>query len=171
MIRAITCLVALSTLSLAACDNRSSEKENDSQAITLNNGQEVAELSTEDDAVTIETAGPMAEISFDRSEHDFGDMVQGEKVKTSFRLTNTGEAPLIITDTKVTCGCTVPSWPKEPIPPGETAEIEVAFNSAGKRGRQNKTVTLLANVPGGKSQVHFSAMVNTVERPNGPVAN
>ena len=82
----------------------------------------------------------MKETSF-----DFGEMQQGESVTHDFVLKNTGEADLIISAAKGSCGCTVPQWPKAPISQGEEATIKVTFNSAGKSGKQNKTVTLVTN--------------------------
>ena len=82
----------------------------------------------------------MLETSF-----DFGEMQQGESVTHDFVLKNIGEGNLIISAAKGSCGCTVPEWPKEPIAQGEEATIKVTFNSAGKSGKQNKTVTLVTN--------------------------
>ena len=77
--------------------------------------------------------------------YNFGEMLQGESVTHDFILKNTGEADLIISAAKGSCGCTVPEWPKTPIAKGEEATIKVTFNSAGKSGKQNKTVTLVTN--------------------------
>jgi hypothetical protein len=83
-------------------------------------------------------------------------------VKTTFRLTNTGNSPLVITDAQTTCGCTVPTWPKDkPIQPGESAEIKVEFNTAGKGGgRQMKDVTLLTNTAVGREILKIKGIVN-----------
>lgn len=87
-----------------------------------------------------------AVITFDKKTHEFGDMMQGDKVEHTFYFTNTGNEPLIITNVQVQCGCTTPKgWPREPIPPGGKGELTVSFNSAGKMGRQNKTVTVVSN--------------------------
>jgi hypothetical protein len=82
---------------------------------------------------------------FEKSEHDFGKIKQGESADYSFKFTNTGKEPLIIENAQGSCGCTVPNYPKEPIAPGATGTIDVRFNSAGKSGMQQKTVTLTAN--------------------------
>ena len=76
---------------------------------------------------------------------DFGEMQQGESVTHDFVLKNIGDANLIISTAKGSCGCTVPEWPKEPIEKAEEVIIKVTFNSAGKSGKQNKTVTLVTN--------------------------
>lgn len=90
-------------------------------------------------------AGPVTTITFDELVHKFGKINQGEKVEHVFKFTNTGGEPLIITNAKGTCGCTVPAWPRELIAPGETGEIKVVFNSKGKRGQRNQKVTITAN--------------------------
>jgi hypothetical protein len=82
---------------------------------------------------------------FNEEKHDFGSIESGSSPKTAFTFTNTGKSPLIITNAKGSCGCTVPVWPKEPIAPGATGEIQVQFNSGTKKGNQTKTVTLTAN--------------------------
>ncbi len=86
-----------------------------------------------------------AVITFKEKSIDFGDLTQGEKVSHTFQLTNSGTTPLIISNVAATCGCTVPSWPKEPIAPGKTAEIQVSFNSTGKMGKQNSIVRIYSN--------------------------
>jgi hypothetical protein len=87
-----------------------------------------------------------AVITFEKKTHDFGDIFQGDKVEETFKFTNTGTEPLIITNVQVTCGCTTPKgWPRDPIMPGGKGELTVAFNSAGKSGRQNKVVTVVSN--------------------------
>lgn len=80
--------------------------------------------------------------------YDYGSVASGAKVTHQFRFTNTGDAPLILTRVKPSCGCTTPTYTKEEIGPGEDGFIDVAFNSAGKSGVQNKTVTVTGNFAG-----------------------
>ena len=84
-------------------------------------------------------------ITFKENSKDFGDITQGQQVAHTFVLTNTGKQPLIISNVAATCGCTVPSWPKEPVAPGKSAEIKVSFNSTGKVGKQNSVVRIYSN--------------------------
>lgn len=84
-------------------------------------------------------------ISFEKTEHDFGDIMEGEKVEYGFKFTNTGNKDLVITSHSTTCGCTVPQYPKGAIAPGEGGVIKVAFNSNGKAGRNNKIITISTN--------------------------
>lgn len=89
--------------------------------------------------------GPIPEFNFPEKFHDFGEINDGDQVEHVFAFTNTGEAPLLIESAKGSCGCTVPQWPKEPIPVGGSGEIVVRFDSKNKPGVQNKTVTITAN--------------------------
>lgn len=103
--------------------------------------------------------GPLPSIQFQQELHDFGTIKDGDVVEHIFTFTNTGEAPLIISDAKATCGCTVPEWPKQPIAVGESGEIKVRFNSKNKPGIQNKTVTLTANTWPTTQRVRIKANV------------
>ncbi len=89
--------------------------------------------------------GPTTSLTFAESEFNFGQIKAGEKVQHVYKFTNTGNEPLVISNAKGSCGCTVPSWPKEPIGVGEEGEILVEFDSKGKSGNQTKTVTITAN--------------------------
>lgn len=87
--------------------------------------------------------GPI--IAFSEKLYDFGVIAQGDVVEYTFKFENTGTTPLKILSARGSCGCTVPKYSKEPIAPGEKGEVFVRFNSAGKSGMQNKTVTLVTN--------------------------
>jgi hypothetical protein len=101
--------------------------------------------ATAENAEGVDPNAPLPEFTFEKEVHDFGTIVQGEKVAYSFKFKNTGKADLIITSAKGSCGCTVPEYPVEPIPPGGDGVIDVVFNSDGKSGQQNKKVTIVAN--------------------------
>lgn len=88
---------------------------------------------------------PKTTLEFKELEWDFGHIKQDEKHSHTFTFTNTGINPLIISQCKGSCGCTVPEWPRDPIAPGATGEIKVQFNSGKKKGKQNKTVTIQSN--------------------------
>ena len=89
--------------------------------------------------------GPLPSFKFEEELHDFGTLKDGDVVEHIFSFVNNGEAPLIISNAKGSCGCTVPEWPKEPIPVGGKGELKVKFNSKGKPGVQNKSVTIVSN--------------------------
>lgn len=88
---------------------------------------------------------PATTISFTEMEHHFGTIDEGDKVEHIFKFTNTGSEPLVLEKCKGSCGCTVPTCPKDPILPGGQGEIKVVFNSKGKRNHQEKRVTITAN--------------------------
>lgn len=87
----------------------------------------------------------LTEVEFVTYEHDFGTIVPGKPVRYAFRFVNRGENPLVIYEVKTSCGCTVPHWPREPIPPGGSGEIVVEFDGSG-RGRVQRDVHVFANV-------------------------
>lgn len=89
--------------------------------------------------------GKYPAMTFAKKEHNFGTINEGDKVETVFTFTNTGEADLIISNASGSCGCTVPEFPKEPIKPGKTGKLKVTFDSNGKPGKQQKSVTITAN--------------------------
>lgn len=103
--------------------------------------------------------GKYAGMAFTEKEFDFGEIKAGDKVSHVFKFKNNGEKDLIIQSATGSCGCTVPEYPKAPVKPGETAEMNVSFNSAGKHGTQSKTVTVVANVPGGKEVLTIKASI------------
>jgi hypothetical protein len=98
-------------------------------------------------------------ITFSETEHDFGQIEDGTPVETTFSYTNTGKAPLVITNIKSSCGCTVPeNWSKEPLAPGATAQFNVKFNGKGN-GNVSKTITVTSNTEAGKETVKIKAFV------------
>lgn len=98
-------------------------------------------------------------LSMSQEEFDFGTVNEGDVVKTSFVVTNTGKSDLVIMDARVTCGCTVPTWPKEAIAPGQSAEVQVEFNTTGRPNKQTKTVTLITNTEQGRELFKIKGMV------------
>lgn len=84
-------------------------------------------------------------MAFEKEEHDFGRLIQGEQVTYAFKFKNTGKTDLVISSARASCGCTVPSYPKTPVKPGEEGVISVQFNTEGRKGKQSKTITLMAN--------------------------
>ncbi len=98
-------------------------------------------------------------ITFSKSEHDFGVVDEGEIVETVFEFKNTGKTELIISNAKSTCGCTIPEWPKEPIPVGGSGEIAVKFNTTNKPNKQTKVITLTTNTAKGSESVIIKADV------------
>lgn len=86
-----------------------------------------------------------ARFDFELTEFAFGEVKEGTVVKHDFPFVNTGKTPLLINKARSTCGCTVPNYPQEPIAPGESGIVSVAFDTKNKYGRQRKPVTLIAN--------------------------
>ena len=111
---------------------------------------------TADEVIRPEDA---AKIQFEETSFDFGDLVDGDIAEHVFTFKNVGASPLIISHAKAGCGCTVPQWPRSPILPGESNEIKVVYNSKGKKGVQNKTVTVTANTVPNETTIEIKANV------------
>ncbi len=116
------------------------------------------------DAAAVKTANMVSTekepvISFDSPEFNFGKIKAGEKVENVFKFKNTGIAPLIITDVTVTCGCTAAEKPEAPIMPGEEGKIKIVFDSKGKSGTQNRTITVNTNA---KNKVNYLKLIGEV---------
>lgn len=99
-------------------------------------------------------------IEIENPDFDFGNITQGDKVEHIFKFKNTGKTDLIIIHAQASCGCTVPEWTKTPIESGESGEIKIIFNSTGKMGNQNKTVTLRTNTEVGSEIIKFKVNIN-----------
>lgn len=84
------------------------------------------------------------EISFEKTTHDYGTVPYKGDGKCEFKFTNTGKEPLILTNVRSSCGCTVPKWPREPILPGQSEVIQVEYKT-NRIGRINKTITVQSN--------------------------
>ncbi len=110
--------------------------------------------------------GPTTNMTFAEKSYDFGTIDEGEKVKHVFKFTNTGKEDLVISNARGSCGCTVPNWPKEPIAPGKTGEIEVQFDSKGKKGKRNQSVTITANTEPASTVINLTGEVTP--DPNAP---
>jgi hypothetical protein len=100
-----------------------------------------------------------AEFKFKDKTHRFGKVKEGEVIQTTFYFTNNGDAPLIINTYEVACECTNVVFPKEPILPGENAEIKVVFDTKGKIGYQDRSVFLISNSKNKRDKIRFTVIV------------
>lgn len=91
--------------------------------------------------------------------HEFGEVVEGKMASYEFQVTNTGNQPLIISNVQPSCGCTSPHWTKEPIMPGKTGIIKATYNSAGRPGVFNKSLTVVSNAANGSKVLHIKGNV------------
>ena len=148
MKKGLLLLAAVVAMAFTSCKDNAAEK------VKAENVEEAAERDAQ--------AVVYPEISFEETEHDFGTIDQGTAVEHTFKFTNTGDAPLVITNATSSCGCTVPTWTKEPIAPGETGEMLVKFNGSGQN-QVTKTVTVTANTEAGTEQLKIIAFVTPME--------
>src|SRR5580698_4700190 len=97
---------------------------------------------TKVNAQTAAPAGDGPKIVFVDQAHDFGKITEGTQAKYSFKFTNTGNQPLVISNVNTPCGCTTPTYTHDPVAPGKTGEIAVNYNSTGRGGEFNKVLTV-----------------------------
>lgn len=111
-------------------------------------------------AVSVESGDPssMAKFKWEKTTHNYGKIDQGKPVSHEFAFTNTGKIPLVISNVKGSCGCTVTSYTKEPIAPGKTGNVKATFNAAAM-GAFNKSVRVTANVEGGTETLFIKGEV------------
>ena len=147
-------LALFATLALSSC-----KKEVEVTIPETANEQPVTPTTLEETPKVVDLNAKYATMEFPNLEFDFGNITQEAPVHTVFKFTNTGEADLVISNAKGSCGCTVPEYPKEPIAPGATGEIKVSFNPKGRAGSQFKTVTLTTNTQKGTENLNIKANV------------
>jgi hypothetical protein len=173
----LLCVMMMASLALTSCQSDKASKVEEKAEATLGSATPAASpaATTEVAAKPAEAvpAGPTTTIKFDESSYDFGVITDGDKVRHTFKFTNTGKEPLIISNCKGSCGCTVPQCPKDPIAPGANGEITIEYNSRGKskggpaEGKPDqKFVNVTANTDPGSTRLTIKAMVKP--DPNAP---
>ena len=161
---------------MMSCRDRAAEKriaELESRLAQIEGNKSVAQSTpAATPAATTPDAkpeGPLPVINFETVDHDFGTITEGQKVTYTYKVKNTGEAPLLIQSAQPSCGCTVPTFSKDPIPVGGTGFVTAEFDSSGKPGINNKTITVTANTWPKVTTLRFKAMVTPKAEANGPV--
>lgn len=152
MKKVVVLFSALCMIALTSCKKDASSMVDDTK---------VAAATVRDQA-----ASNFPVIEFNKTEHDFGEIINGTPVETVFTYKNTGDSPLVITDVKSSCGCTIPKdWSREPLAPGAEDKFTVKFNGKGNN-KVTKAVTVTANTEKGREVVKITAFVKP--DPNAP---
>lgn len=156
------------TFTVACKDNKDAAREVPAAATTTPSSTQTP-AATPAETVPV---GPLTSISYPETEHDFGEIQEGEKIVHEFTFKNTGNEPLVISKAQGSCGCTVPDWPREPIPVGGEGTIKVQYDSRGKGktaaegGRaENKRVTITANTDPANTYLYIKGKVFKPDTP------
>ena len=161
---------------MQSCKNDSDVKESAKEKLHSTD-KKIAETSKNAKDVLnkkeAEPVGPLTTVKFDEKSYDFGKVMEGEIVEHDYHFTNTGDEPLILKKVKASCGCTVPTWPRKPIPPGGKGLIHAKFDTK-RRGRpggapQNKRITVTGNIEGGNVVLTLKGLVDRKEDPNAKI--
>lgn len=143
---------------LTACNNNEQNTETTGvdAPVLMEEGQPAGDhVQTEN----IENSENTAEITFESSVYEFGEVKEGEKVEYTFNFTNTGKSPLIISNVSASCGCTTPEYSKHPIAPNEEGSVKVVFDTQNQVGMQQKLITILSNAEPSRSIVQLKGQV------------
>ncbi|MFC4165224.1 DUF1573 domain-containing protein [Epilithonimonas zeae] len=161
----ILAVAALCTLAFS-CNKKEENKldhipgADSTQASTVVEAMSQESVNPEDAALVKEAQSkPLTTIAFSETDHNFGDIKKGEKVEHIYEVTNTGTNPLIISNVKPGCGCTVPDFTKEPILPGKKGKITLHFDSTNFDGAVNKVADAFVNVEKAPVRLTFSANI------------
>ncbi len=168
MKKIVLLFAAVAALSLTSCNETASAKIDEANLTAAADREAVREdfpIMTFDEANLTAAADREAVkqdfpiMTFEESEYDFGTVNEGTVVEKEYTFTNTGKSPLIIVDAKGSCGCTVPTWTKEPVAPGAEGTMLVKFNTSGKPDAQSKTVTIKTNTEAGQELIIIKGFV------------
>jgi hypothetical protein len=98
-------------------------------------------------------------ISFDTLDHDFGTILEGERVLCFFDYENSGDGPLVIQSVEASCGCTIVDWNRDPLAPGQGERLQVVFDATGRSGAQVKLITIKSNATNPRVRLTLRANV------------
>lgn len=160
-------MIVTASFLIGACGN-STKTNVDNAEMSTSNPEAITGEHIENSATADQPQAQPSEyaiMTFKTTEHDFGDIVENQNVETTFEFTNTGKVDLMISSCNAQCGCTVPDWPRQPIPPGGKGSIKVSFNSSGRSGVNNKVVTVYANIEQKQIELKFRANVRALPTP------
>jgi hypothetical protein len=140
------------TLVFTACEKTDETEETETTEVT-----EEGSENTDNPNATPDM--PVTTVTFEEETHNFGKIKDGDKVQHIFKFKNTGTEKLVVKNVKPSCGCTTPEWTKDPIEPGGEGFIQIEFDSSGKIGTQNKSVTVELNTAERVKTLTFSGEV------------
>jgi hypothetical protein len=152
-------ILALVIIIVAGCNNAEEPKEKNKDLLPTN----MVDNPRSAEGMDTAAFNALPVMDFRDTVHDFGIMQEGESSTYEFEFTNNGKSPLVISNALGSCGCTVPDYPRVPIQPGKNGVIKVMFNSAGKQGHQEKSVTVSTNSKRGTQLLYIRAEVKSKE--------
>ncbi len=159
MIKRCAFLFLVATFAFASCKQQDALTNGDSNEVLQGIAPTYAPNQNAIETSKSPANGKFPTMEFENAAHDFGVIGPEKKVSYTFNFKNTGAADLLISNAVGSCGCTVPEYPKEPVKPGESGKIQVSFNPSGKKGNQQKSITISANTQAGKEMLTIKASI------------
>lgn len=158
-------VILIFAFSIVSCDSKS---ESNSEGINNKQGNKTGiktrTVKNSKSADKKKKPYELPKMKFEETTLDFGKIIQGEKIAVDYNFVNNGKSELIITKVSTSCGCTVGNYPRHAIFPGKSGKIEVVFDSKGKKGFQNKTVTILANTEPNYTKLQIKGIIVVPEK-------
>lgn len=139
-------VMAVALFSACQEENGANTVESAPEVVEQPQAESAPQASDRESRVPPAPQGPTTTLRFEEEIADFGTIRDGEKVTHTFTFTNTGDQPLILSNVRGSCGCTVPSWDSDPIPPGETGSLTVEYDSRNKGSVDGKVDTKFVTV-------------------------
>lgn len=147
-------ILAFAMVSFLACQNKQkADYKEVSEAAVAEMAADSAKAKPSKDDPTFDFGGK------DKQIVELGSIMQGDSIEHTYEFTNIGKKPLKIDYCNASCGCTVPTWPKEPIAPGAKGKIRVVFDSKNKEGQLFKNVSIYANTNPNLTTIGFNIEV------------
>ena len=153
-------LLILVLLVLFSCGEGNSEKERSLEEIKIKDPVRKAQIIRDpSETETSKDTIHVAQMTFDTIRYRYGEVEEGTIVRHAFRFVNTGKVPLVISSAKSTCGCTVPKWPRDPVPVGGEGVIRVEFDTENKEAYQTKPIFITANTHPPQTTIYLMGKV------------
>lgn len=163
--------LAMLAVAVLGCQNGDSSVREEARKSLESNSVQPAQPAQPASNESVVPAGPTTTMTFEEQRFDFGEVTEGEVVAHTYKFKNTGSEPLIISRAKGSCGCTVPKYTTDPVPPGGEGEMVVEFNTRGKKGRKSQKVTITANTNPPQTFIYIEGKVNPKEGAAEPAVN
>ena len=147
MKKSILLFTAIAFLSISVkAEKKGKQTTSSKPAETTQIATKAAPLPEAKPAPTTTTNANPEAMKFKKEEHNFGTIPEGPAVSFDFEFKNEGKEPIILSTVQASCGCTTPSWSKEPILPGKCSKITATYNTQGRPGNFVKTITVNSNI-------------------------
>lgn len=159
-------IIIFTGFAVSAQTSTSAQSDAQKKEMEQKRKQEQERLQKENSSAKINNSNAPV-ITFDKTVHDYGTMVQHGDGKCEFTFTNDGKEPLILSNVRSSCGCTVPTWPRQPILPGQSEVIKVKYDTK-RLGMINKSIHVYSNAVKSPVTLKIKGKIETASATQAP---